>query len=692
MVPFSAMGPRGFRAAAFVFALLGFSTLVACSGVRNGDGGDSNSTDGNTAGDGSDAFGDDATADTVTDAPVATPLARFVLPRSGPNAFLLPWPSDLALTSSGFVDFGWIPNPINNPMVMRYQMLMANRVAGYSTIGAVYFRFNSPIDTSTLPASLAASAMPPANVQLIDIDPMSSQHGQRHPLQSYFRERAGRYWSANTLAIAPAFGHPLRGHTRYAAVITRRVRTADGRDFQRDADLDAILSPSGGDAMVGTARAAYEPAIAEIERTGIARDQILNVAVFTTQDPVGELFRMVDFVQANVAPPTTTDLTAGTAGAEYQIFRGHFGPNPVFQSGAPPYTVGGSGDIQFDSTGRPIVQRTEPIRYAVTVPSGEPPTGGWPIAIYAHGTGGTASSFISDGTALSLAAQGIATLGFDQIFNGERAVMALTPMAAEAQFFNFDNPVAGRNNNRQAAIDLVTAGRFARALRIPAATSGRTEEITFNGDRVMFFGHSQGGLNGPLWMAAEDVAGAGIWSGAGGTILISIIQKTEPINIPIVLGTGLGLGSSGLQELVSTHPTLTMIQTIIDCEDPVNYARFVAIEPRMGQRARHVFQTLGLIDHYTPPDAIASLATAAGFQLANPVLRVWDFYDLLGMPARALPISANLAGNTVTGVWQQFNAGTRDGHFVVFEIAAARMRTAQFLAAYAHALTPVLVP
>ena len=79
---------------------------------------------------------------------------------------------------------------------------------------------------------------------------------------------------------------------------------------------------------------------------------------------------------------------------------------------------------------------------------GPMPAGGWPLVVYAHGTGGDARSFISDGTGRALAMQGLAVFGFDQIFNGDRAVGGAA--LAEEQFFNFANPKAARGNAIQA--------------------------------------------------------------------------------------------------------------------------------------------------------------------------------------------------------------------------------------------------
>jgi hypothetical protein len=205
----------------------------------------------------------------------------------------------------------------------------------------------------------------------------------------------------------------------------------------------------------------------------------------------------------------------------------------------------------------------------------------------------------------------------------------------------------------------------------------------------MFFGHSQGGLNGPLWLAAENGAGAAVLSGAGGTLSLSITEKTEPINIPQVVAVILGIPTdSARAELVPFHPVIALAQTVVDVTDPVNYARFIVREPRPGNPPRHVYQTEGFVDHYAPPQGIESVAMAIGLPLIDPILQPVEGYDLTGLASMTPPLSMNLASGMATGGWQQFTmAAGSDGHFVIFDIPEARDRSSAFLGSYAHSAT-----
>ncbi|MDB4929200.1 MAG: putative extracellular enzyme of alpha/beta hydrolase superfamily [Myxococcaceae bacterium] len=619
------------------------------------------------------------------DLPVVAPtVARWVLPRPADGdvhePFALPWPNDLSRDSAGLLDLSFFPTAGVHPLVTQYLRTFNHRLRGFSPIAAVYFTFGMDLDPGSLPADAAATRNAESPLQLIDVDPRSPDRGARIPLQWFFRGAATRYWPAHSLAVAPVFGFPMRPATRYALVVTNTVRGVGSVALRRDVDLDRMLTDDATtDPAIRAAREVYAPALAEIERAGVMRERVLSLTTFTTDDPTAEFFRAADWIHREGAAPALIDLGAPTDGPSFTTLRGHYGPNLVFQSGATPYNVEGSGDFVLGPDGTPRQQRTEPIRFALTLPLTPMPAGGYPLAIYAHGTGGDYQSFIRDRSAQALAAQGVAVLGFDQIFHGERS----TPgTSEESAFFNFTNPSAGRTNNRQAALDLVQSGRFARLFSFPLtdADGGVARTVRFDPDHIMYFGHSQGGLNGPLWLAADDGAGAAVLSGAGGSIAIALLEKTEPVNIPALIMSALGLSAG---EFVVLHPVVSLLQMLVDPSDPVNYGRYIIREPRPTMHPAHIFQTQGFIDHYAPPAGIAALALSIGLPLTVPTVHPEASFALAGDGVLSvLPLHGNLgaASSPVTGSWMQFMADPgRDGHFVAFDIPDARLRAAAFL-------------
>jgi hypothetical protein len=634
--------------------------------------------------------------------PVAAGVASWVLPRTSLTgerraAFLAPWPSDLARDERRLVDLTFVPGAGTSTLVGQYIATFNHRLEGFSPVAATYFRFGSVIDPATLPRDAERSRRGDSSVQLIDIDPTSPDRGRRVPLQWYVRDTPTRWWHSNTLAVAPATGFPLRPRTRYAVVVTRDLRAMGGAAFMRDRDFDDVLSNKAtSDDAVRAARVVFESALDAIEGVGVMRTSILTATVFTTLDPTADFFRAADWLRREGPTPRIVDQTVSRFGAGFNRINGHYGPNPVFQAGASPYAAMGSGGFVRNAEGVPQVQRTENIRFALTVPAVPMPERGYPIAIYAHGTGGDYQTFVTDTTAVAVSNEGVAMLGFDQVFHGERATMGTTPDVA---FFNFLNPEAGRTNNIQAALDLVQCGRFVRDLRVNIRhTDGQTETVHFDPERVMFFGHSQGGLNGPLWLAGDDVPKTAVLSGAGGSFNVALLLKTRPVNVPQLITTILGLAP---RELVSLHPVISLLQFLVDPSDPVNYARYIVREPRMGMSARHVFLTQGFVDTYTPPEGIAALARAMQLPIVSPTLHPDPLVALTGVAATVLPARNNVVlgeMRSVTGAWMQFDAPMgRDGHFVVFSVPGARLRAASFLGSAARdpagvPTVPAMVP
>src|SRR5207247_987004 len=119
---------------------------------------------------------------------------------------------------------------------------------------------------------------------------------------------------------------------------------------------------------------------------------------------------------------------------------------PVFQRGQPPYADDGAGgDIPLDAMGRPSVQRTDSVCVTLTLPKGATmPAAGWPVVLYAHDTGGSYRSGVSEGLAGDLAnvtgsSPGhVAMLGYEGVMHGARRHDDRTP--PEVLFFNLQNP------------------------------------------------------------------------------------------------------------------------------------------------------------------------------------------------------------------------------------------------------------
>lgn len=608
-----------------------------------------------------------------------------------------PWPSDLRL-ENGSPRFKGFYNPLQLPILVSYIGALNGLVDGFSPAGAGYLRFTGAIDAGTLPATPKDAQDPAASVQLLDIDPSSPERGARKLISISFHAKRGLYYLPNTLAFIPTPGFPLRPRTRYALVVTDALRAEDGARVGQSEEVAMLVGAKPPDAGTQGASAALAEAVGELQKAGVERAHIVHLAVFTTADPTKELIAVRDGV-AKTADPPTADAgmwKVGSSNATYTEYQGRYGPSPNYQAGSLPfYQLGDGGQFEL-LNGLPVVQSVSDLRFSLTVPSSEAcpmPASGFPIVLYAHGTGGDWRSYINDGTGQSLAARCLATMGVDQIFQGSRP--GSVPGATEAQigltFYNFQNPIAARTNGRQAAIDEVQRARlFTEShLVVPASVSTTGADILFDATKLMVFGHSQGGLNGPLFTAIDPAARGGVFSGAGAIITLGLLEKTKPApSVSLLLRSLLGFNASNAAELDIFHPSMSLVQSLTDVVDPINYARLQALEPRAGFAPKSVYMTEGINpdgggDSYAPPASIESHAIAVGLPLQLPAthdipILAWGGPTPTEVPAGGL--SGNLANGAASGILAQWppTAGS-DGHFVIFDVPAARAQAAKFL-------------
>lgn len=610
-----------------------------------------------------------------------------------------PFPSDLRREPDGTARFAGFPNPKIVPLLGQYVSDTKGIFNGFSPNAAAYMRFSNAIDPSTLPADPPATLAKDAAVQIVDVDPSSPEKGQRHLAQIHFQEAAGVYWASNTLAVRPMLGRPLRPKTKYAFVVTKKARAAGGVDIVVS---DALAQILGTKPATGAARAAHDafaPALAELEKAGVPLADVRHFTVFTTNDPTEDVFAAIDDALKNVPAPTARDWASKDVDAAYDVYEGNYGPSPNYQAGTPPFKKPADGGGFQIENGKPKLQGTFDLRFALAVPNAQAcpvPAGGYPITLYAHGTGGDYRSFVDDGTARSLAQKCIASMGIDQIFHGTRP--GAPPLddpqretTTQLLFFNLDNPLAARTSNRQSGIDVVQQARLftETKVKVPAGVSKTTQEIAFDGTKLTFFGHSQGGLNGPIFLAATNQSRGGVLSGAGSDISLNLLEKTKPIDVAAAFRFLVGLGDpEEAKELNTLHPVLHLAQSLVDASDPVHYAPYIIRAPRPGNTPKSIFQTEGVKangegDTYAPPHGIEALSVSLGLPRAAPGVREIAEAKWAGLADVTVPadgLAGNLGNGGASGVLAQFvpPAG-RDGHFVVFNVAAARAQAAGFV-------------
>jgi hypothetical protein len=561
---------------------------------------------------------------------------------AGDGFFDTPWPSDDRRDDDGTISLERFPNPFGVSLVSTY-LARAETLEGFGTSSPVYVGFDGPLDPLTMPTP-AESLEEGSSVVLLDIDPGSPFRGERVAVQwQQFTFPESPYASENLLAVAPVFGWPLRGRTRYALLLTTRAASPSDAPF--DPDLVELLPELG-----------LEPEDVAISTT------------FTTQDPVGELADIAWYVQNELGPPVLDNTLQHLEDFEtYSVYRTLY-TSPVFTHGEPPYLLEG-GDFAFDDEGRPLIARWDDMRLAVCVPNGvSEPADGFAVVIQQHGTGGNYRSHCNSDAGLEigtkLGEKGLIAVSIDQPLHGSRPG---AESASDLNHFNVLNPDSAATNFRQGAIDAIYLARALARQPLELHTDDGRHFRT-DPERVYFMGHSQGGLTGalaaPFW--GGDVK-ATMLSAVGGVLAITIVERTDPLDFASLVKGLLDLPDEEL--LTPLHPTLGLVQTLVEITDPVNYAPYWFSEPGhwVNHRPTAVLTTSGTKDAATPYRTAVAVAASARLPLVGAPASSIDVLrmragDPLPLPTRDTVHAFD--GTTQTSGFAQFLGGT---HWVVFE-------------------------
>ena len=637
--------------------------------------------------------------DGVTCAPDESPFrAYFELPRAGQRLadfYRLPFPNDARVRADGTLDLSDFPRPgltvLGVDLVDLYADAAEADFAGFASVSVVSFRFSSPLDFSTVANGAA--------LFIVDITtPGAPGFGANRGREYGFDPGRGKFSCQNRLTLGNRATDPLEpGHT-YAAWISTDVRSTTGAVPEQDADLAAMLSATEPtDPIVRAAWLRYANFRAYLAAESRAIDTVAGATVFTVADAPALATKLEAQVAARPAP-VITDLTLcdGTAispcatagdtaracgdssGAFYEL-QGRLAI-PNYQAGTLPYErPADGGAIAVDGSGEPIAQADLAVCFALTVPKTAMPTGGWPVVVHGHGTGGSYRGAIDAGLAATLATASVpmATFTLDGVGHGERrGTSTRTP---DSLVFNIVNPRAARDNHLQGAVDVMTALRLGDVAALTVPTVGT---VQFDDARTYYFGHSQGANVGLPAVAVSPRAPAVILSGAGSVLVEGILGKKRPVDaragLEFLIGERLGGG----------HPVMTIWQLFFDRIDPVNYAPLLVRRPPSGVPSKHVWMAWGKGDNFSPEATLTATGFAAGMFIAAPVVTP------IGLATDARPITPNRpAGDGPTRfatLFQYDPAGAFDGHFVALQNPTAVSEWTAFLTSMATTGVPTV--
>jgi len=619
--------------------------------------------------------------------------------------FRLPFPNDARRASDGKLDLSGFPTPgaglLGFDPVQIYADAITASDKAWGAYPTVTFRFSGAVDWNTVKLNLS------------DVTPgLAAGEGDSGWWSSYYSTSRTAYVCDNWVAIMRGHGKPLQpGHT-YAFWMAGGVKTPAGVAVERSENLQSLLADSAPtDSALSNAYTAYKP-FRDFIKAGSkdapqSASDVTNVSVVTVgaiRDPMQALAAAAaketlpltkSWVKCaagvkSPCPQADGDRACGAANSAFDEYHALVSL-PRFQQGTEPYlTPADGGGIQIKSPAP-----REDVCLALTIPkAAKMPAAGWPIVIFAHGTGGSFRSHVTDDTAgvLAKSPTPFAVIGIDQVEHGTRR--GKSTESPNNLFFNFANPQSARGNPLQGAADQLGLVRLVSAFSLSALQTGGAA-IKLDKDNIVFFGHSQGSTEGSLAMPYADGVKAAVLSGNGAALKYALLNKTNPVNIAGALPFALqDPALADPNEAPELHPVLSLLQQWIDPADPLHFATSITRSPITGHTPKHVFQPYGLGDTYAPPLTLREYAQAGQLDVVASDASVPTpdvIFD------GVTPLAAGASGN-VTIATKKYTLGVReytpplntDGHFVAFDNATANADVVRFLSGAVGGAVPAI--
>ena len=560
------------------------------------------------------------------------------------------------LDSEGHVSLGSFPGEAG--AFGDYQQSLLDTLLtldGFGVVSPVFFPLDGDINADSLPEDAAASVGEDATAFIVDADPGSATAFARIPAQvQWLPER-------QMIALRPSDGHPLSPGGRYAAVLTRGVRSPDGRG----------LGPAPAFAEIRDARDApndplqreifdrYDSVLLSLEGDGIPRQSVAALAVFHVQTVGDDLVKAREQVWEAEVPPIVfdeiikedridarlgmpqeeirgLDVEGGVAHAHiaFMIHGRYDAPNYL---NARPKV---HGVFERDEAGALRVKHIDEVHFTLFLPS---TLENLRVVIFQHGLSvdRTQALPIAD----ALCAAGYAVLAIDAPYHGMRATA--TPVDSRNNFTGAEmsdsfgdahgagividyagvtdvlGPLVGfhpfymRDALRQSAADLGVGVRVIRDGDFAPLGSrdDRLQALSFSEEPLGFIGYSLGGIIGTAFLATEPEVGAAVLPVTGGSL--AHLVPSSPWLSEAYFGQlfpllGLRFNDVDYDALhPSFFPEIAVWQTLFDRGDSMSYAG------ALRRSNIHVLMQMAREDETLPNIATESLARAIELPIAG---------------------------------------------------------------------------
>jgi len=572
-----------------------------------------------------DIIGDDDDDDT---APECSGMVLFVLTPGERN---MPFPTDMltyddptSVTGKRIFMTGGNVATFLDPLIelLPFMAEGMNQINGFGMRAALLVPVSTPPSRGLLPWGEDPGAGDTA--VLVVTDPDSPHDGEFWPIRGWYDD------VLKAIALDPVFTLPEE--TTFTFAVLDGLRTADGDCYRADDHFnylkrEEIDSTHLDVQLLEPVRLMFEPIFADLAEAGIDRENVLVAAQFTTQN----ISFVMDSVREQLAdkaaknPPEWYDLEIQPGGET--------SPVDVYITGkfdAPDWRDRQTDWFNQDENGAPFSTRENAVPFRMTIPKEtETYQQPFPVLIYGHGI--LSSNNEARRLGEYLAPYGIAVIGMDMEYNGQRSVGEVWLDALN--LIDVFNPVRMRDNLRQSATELMWLYHVVRNLDdldlVPGGGGDEIDDLDVN--YIVYGGHSWGSLMGAQMVAfmfdidtfALD-APAGDW--------ITIAQESDNVDyiFEIIAVVESIFGTHILDNIWAAVP---MMECVLDAVDPATMGQFYreqrADDPREMINIQHQFIAY---DYTLPNSACTEFAMQFGYPQVGDVITEIPYAENVAAP------------------------------------------------------------
>ena len=384
-------------------------------------------------------------------------------------------------------------------------------------------------------------------------------------------------WDPDTTTLYAESDELLDQHTRYALVVTSRVRDLAGDPVEAGAFAKFRHDHNFGHTKSAGLKAYRKSLLEALADVEVHKSRIVAMSVFTTQSATAVLEKIRNQIKAtspasanfnlagdavptvfpqsqvtgilwNLQLTTSNALTSVPVDALAAItpdvgtlaFGKYSSPNYLTPESVIP-AIG-------TRTGIPAVQGANDVFFNLFLPAGPAPPTGWPVVIFGHGFTDNKQG-APFAVASTMAANGIATIAINVVGHGFGSLGTLTvnrvagtpvtfPAGGRGVDQNGDgsidasegvvaaapeNIIGARDGLRQTVVDLMQLTRLIETGGIPG----------LDPSRIYYSGQSFGGIYGTMFLAVEPSVRLGVPNVPGGSIVE--ITRLSPVFRPLLM-------------------------------------------------------------------------------------------------------------------------------------------------------------